>query len=387
VQGSVDSYPGEMKPSLPRVFADRIIPLDALRGFIMILMALDHANHFIGHTHPALEMWGGPFPTYPDAFAFLIRFVTHLAAPGFSFLLGVGMALFASSRLRMGWSKADILKHFWLRGAFLILLQLLVINRAWEIYPGPFPGIYIGVLIALGGAMIIGSFLVWLPRALLILILAVSLIGMECIHPAPSGWGHVTPGWMELLFLQPGGDLRLWSNYPVLAWLEFAILGLAYGSWIRDDRMKALKYAGPIGLIFISSFVVMRAANGFGNIRPMLEGTLIGFLNLVKYPPSLTYFLLTMGINFCLLGLFAWMGEKRSRGLEPLLVFGRVPLFFYVVHLFLYAALGVILTPAGAPAGTMLALWLLGLATLYPLCVGFRRLRSKQGERSLLRLL
>ena len=77
--------------------SSRLLPLDSLRGMIMILMALDHANHFVAQLHPAGEMWGGPFPTYSDPLAFLTRLVTHLSAPGFFFLMGAGMSLFAHS--------------------------------------------------------------------------------------------------------------------------------------------------------------------------------------------------------------------------------------------------------------------------------------------------
>ena len=116
--------------------AARLLPVDALRGLIIVFMALDHANHFIAHKHSAGEYWTGGFPIYTDALAFITRLVTHLSAPGFFFLMGVGMVLFASSRRERGWSTLDLLKHFWIRGALLIALQILIVNRAWEMSPG-----------------------------------------------------------------------------------------------------------------------------------------------------------------------------------------------------------------------------------------------------------
>jgi uncharacterized membrane protein len=135
--------------------ATRLLPVDALRGLIILFMALDHANHFIAHKHSSGEYWTGGFPIYTDALAFLTRLVTHLSAPGFFFLMGVGMVLFARSRRERGWSTVEILKHFWIRGALLVALQLLIVNRAWEMSPGGWGiNIYIGVLVALGGTMI-----------------------------------------------------------------------------------------------------------------------------------------------------------------------------------------------------------------------------------------
>src|SRR5512139_3059913 len=98
----------------------RLLPVDALRGLIIVCMALDHANHFVAQKHSSSEMWGGPFPTYTDPLAFLTRLITHLSAPGFFFLMGVGMFLFASARRKQGWSEWAILRFFLMRGGILI---------------------------------------------------------------------------------------------------------------------------------------------------------------------------------------------------------------------------------------------------------------------------
>ena len=92
--------------------ASRILPIDALRGLIIVLMALDHANHFIAQQHSSGEYWGGSFPRFGDALTFLTRLVTHLSAPGFFFLMGVGMLLLTNSRRKRGWSERAIMIHF-----------------------------------------------------------------------------------------------------------------------------------------------------------------------------------------------------------------------------------------------------------------------------------
>ena len=106
----------------------RLLSLDVLRGLIITLMALDHANLFVAQQHSPGEFWGGGFPVYYDALAFLTRFVTHFCPPGFFFLMGAGMILFTISREKRGWSKREIIQHFLIRGGLLIALQLLIIN-------------------------------------------------------------------------------------------------------------------------------------------------------------------------------------------------------------------------------------------------------------------
>ena len=154
--------------------APRFLPLDALRGLIMVFMALDHANHFIAQQHSPGEYWGGRFPVYHGTLPFLTRLVTHPCAPGFFFLMGVGMLLFAHSRRKQGWSEGGIIRHFLIRGGLLIALQLLVVNRAWELSAGGWGlDIYIGVLFALGGTMILGNLLLWLKPTVLLALTAV----------------------------------------------------------------------------------------------------------------------------------------------------------------------------------------------------------------------
>src|SRR4051794_13009839 len=158
------------QPSRPGGGA-RLLPLDALRGLIMVLMSLDHAAYFVARVHTRGEFWDLPLPRYDDALPFLTRFVTHFSAPGFFFLLGAGMALFTPARRRLGWTEGAITRHLLLRAALLIALQLLVENRAWPLgLPPGFPNIfvlYFGVLYGLGAAMIVVALLARLGTAVL----------------------------------------------------------------------------------------------------------------------------------------------------------------------------------------------------------------------------
>jgi uncharacterized membrane protein len=370
----------------------RLFPLDALRGLIMVLMALDHANDFVAQKHPIREMWGGGFPAYSGALAFLTRLVTHPAASGFFFLMGAGMVLFTHSRRKGGWSRWAITRHFLIRGVLLMALQFLVVNRAWELSPGGWePSVYAGVLFALGGTMILGSLLLWLKPGYLLVLTVVLVLGTEFLHPDPSLWEQIEfvtrTDKLNLLLIYPGGTINLWSNYPILPWLELVTFGMVFGYRLRDDRQKAFDRALKLGGAFLLAFAVVRYLDGFGNIRPRMGNSWIDLLNVVKYPPSMVFTLLTTGVNLILLGLFAQVRTKGQQLFQALVVFGQVPLFFYLVHLSLYARLGLWLTPEGTSILAMYPLWLLGLVFLYPLCLWYGRLKHRQPANSILRFL
>jgi uncharacterized membrane protein len=369
----------------------RLFAVDALRGLIIVVMALDHANIFIAHKHSPGEYWGSSFPIYYDSLAFLTRFVTHIAAPGFFFLMGVGMLLFADSYQKRGKGKWALIGHFLIRGIVLIALQQLVVNRAWEIIFEGWSTIYIGVLFALGSTMIIGSFLLWLKPVYLLIISVALFIGTEFLVPDPSLWGtfefSTSLDYINPIWVYPSGDANLWSNYPILPWLELVVFGLLFGHWLKRDQKGAYRGAMIIGGSFLLAFLVVRYLDGFGNILPRMGNTWIDFLNLVKYPPSITFTLLTMGLNLLLLGLFAKASEKIQLFFYPLVVYGRAPLFFYVVHLFVYAGLGLWLVPEGTSIAAMYPYWLLGLLLLLPVCFLYGRLKHRPPLNTVLRYL
>jgi uncharacterized membrane protein len=300
--------------------------------------------------------------------------------------------LFANFRRKQGWSEWKIMRFFLIRGAILIALQFLIINRAWELSPGGWaPSIYIGVLFALGGTLMLGSLFLRLRTAYLLILTALLFVGMEFLVPAPNQWGPITFAHpidlLNPLLWEPGGvsKINLWSNYPVLPWLELVIFGLAFGRWLIVDASQAYRRALMLGGVFLLAFMVLRALDGFGNIRPRPGNTWIDFFNVVKYPPSMTFTLLTMGVNLILLSAFARIGEKLRPVFDVLVVFGRAPLFFYTLHLFLYAGLGWLFTPHGTRLPAMYPFWLLGLLILFPLCLWFGRLKQRQPATSILR--
>lgn len=345
---------------------NRLLPLDLLRGLLIILMALDHANFHIAQQHSSGEYWGGHFPAFSSPMHFLTRFVTHFSAPGFFFLLGIGMILFASSRRNKRWKESEIRWHFLLRGLVLIAVQVFLnFSQAWSVAGSSALLWYGGVLAALGFGMI---FCIPLLNLKPIILAGISLgvfITMEVLTPDPGMWGRNFDNLVGTLLVYSGGQGQFWTNYPLLAWVELVVLGLFVGKWIRVDAKKAYQKGVWLGLVFLVGFVLLRLLNGFGNIRTLPIGNWTGFLNLVKYPPSMTFVLLTMGVNLILIGVFSWIKMPESGDWNPVLVFGRVPLFSYLTHIGVYLLMGRLLTPNGSSLVVMIGLWIIGLAILY----------------------
>jgi uncharacterized membrane protein len=344
----------------------RFISLDMLRGLLIALMALDHANFHIAQQHSPGEYWGGSFPAYQAALPFLTRFVTHFCAPGFFFLMGAGMALFLDSRQALGWSSCRIRGHFLVRGLMLVLLQgCLNLLGIWSTPSTSQPLWYVGVLAALGAGMVFCTpFLELKPSYLAGLALLFSLV-MEILTPHPEMWGRAFDHPVGVLFIYGGGKGEFWVNYPLLAWMEVILAGMVFGSWLAKEPGKAFQRAGLAGMSFLIGFVILRLVNGFGNIRPYQTGSWMDFLNLVKYPPSMTFVLLTLGVNLILLWMFSRSAQHISASWNPLIVFGKVPLFSYLAHIGVYIFLGRLITPQGSSLGVMYLFWLLGLGILY----------------------
>jgi len=235
--------------------------------------------------------------------------------------------------------------------------------------------------------MILGSLMLRMKAAYLLVITILLFVGTELTHPDPDQWGQIFDQPLGLLFGYSGGDMDLWSNYPILPWLELVTFGMVFGHWLLQDSSKAIQRGFWLGLTFLAAFLVIRFLDGFGNIPPRMGDSWMDFLNPVKYPPSMTFTLLTMGINLVLLRGFAWIAERWPEGLKPLTVFGQAPLFFYILHLFLYARLGLWLTPGETSIPEMIPYWTLGLAILFPACLWYGVFKQRQTPGSLLRFL
>jgi uncharacterized membrane protein len=192
------------------------------------------------------------------------------------------------------------------------------------------------------------------------------------MHPGPALWNSISHDRWSLVFLYSGGDGEFWSTFTVLPWLELVVFGMLFGRWLLADEHRAYQKAFWTGLVLLVLFAVLRVADGFGNIRPREGDSWIDFLNVVKYPPSLTFTFLTMGVNLIALWGFSKAGDpsissgRRFQTVSrPLVAFGSAPLFVYVLHLVLYMLMGRSFEPFGTSLPAMYLYWLAGLAILY----------------------
>ena len=361
----------------------------------MVLMAIDHASFFIARVHPA-ESWAYGPPYYASTTAFVTRWITHLCAPGFFFLMGAGMAMFAASRLDAGWSRRRVTRFLVTRGAILLVVQHLVENPAWLLgilsaapelrelapIPGDKGDIYanFAVITALGAGMIVWGTLIAAPSAVIGCISLAALVASMVVTPGPE---HATVAYsfpVRISFI-PGRSQFVGVLYPVVPWLVPAGLGILFARHITGRSSLLERRAALAGFCFIVAFIVLRTA-GLGDYHPPAPG-LIGFLTVTKYPPSLDFFALMLGIDLVLLALLA--RPLPSWGSTPLQVFGQVPLFFYLLHLYLFGVVSWLFS-RGTSFGVMYAIWLAALVVMYPACRWYARFKGSKPVTSIWRL-
>jgi uncharacterized membrane protein len=153
---------------------------------------------------------------------------------------------------------------------------------------------------------------------------------------------------------------------------------MLFGRWLLADEKKAYQKGLWLGLALLVLFIILRSADGFGNIRPRSGDSWIDFLNVVKYPPSLTFTFLTMGVNLLALWGFSKAGKGLQTASRPLVAFGSAPLFVYVLHLYLYMLMGRFFEPLGTSLPVMYLYWLSGLAILYLPALWYGRFKQSK---------
>ncbi|MBI5578485.1 MAG: hypothetical protein HY895_04960 [Deltaproteobacteria bacterium] len=368
---------------------------------IMVLMALDHASFFVAKTH-SHEFWGTAMPWYDSAMPFLLRAVTHLCAPGFFLLMGVGMALFIAARTMEGWGSWRVIRFFLIRGILLIAFQQFLENPSWYLGSlgtatgaftsrgGPIPGggasakFYLGVLYGLGSTMLVWGLLFRLPT-LAVIALSIAAIGLTQVvifeFADPQA---IYPPFLRML-LVPGHTDEWIVFYPTMPWMGITGLGMVLGRRILCEHAGVVRGLWVSGAGALVLFIIIRLLDGFGNFHRAAPGW-IGFFNLTKYPPDLSFLLLTTGIDLLLLWSWMRLDSRNPSWGRAMAVFGSSPLFFYIVHLYLYALMGWAF-PRGMGLARMTLFWLAGLLIIYPLCLRFGRFKQSRPTDSLWRLL
>ncbi|MBT9237873.1 DUF1624 domain-containing protein [Pseudomonas sp. MG-2] len=318
----------------PTLLTQRLQSIDALRGLVILFMLLDHVREtFFLHRQVSDPM--AIDATEPSLF--FSRTLAHLCAPVFVMLTGLSAWLYGEKHQ----GRSDVATFLFKRGLFLVALEFTLVNFAWTFQLPP-SVIYLQVIWAIGVSMIALSLLVWLPRAALIALGAIIIAGhnlLDGLHFGAESALHVPwailhdRGWLEF-----SESLRLRTSYPVLPWIGVIALGYGLGPWFArgseaGQRQHRLLLAGLIALL---GFVVLRLVNGYGeapwSTYPSVTQTLMSFLNITKYPPSLLFLALTLGCGLMLLRAFERAGQ--ARWISALAVFGAAPMFFYLLHLY-----------------------------------------------------
>jgi uncharacterized membrane protein len=295
--------------------------------------------------------------------------------------MGVSVILFADSRHKLSWTRGAIVGHLIARGLLLVLLQFWIENPAWGL-----DIVYVGVLYGLGTAMIVGALLLPLGTGWLVGIGLAAILVTQVLIPGLVQQ-YVSFSLPVRLLIVPGQTGNVLVYYPTIPWLGTMIFGLVFGRWLLEKRDRTYRRAFIIGLVFLVLFIVVRAAGGFGNILPAPGPGWIAFLNVVKYPPSLVFILMTLGTDLVLLAALARVCDVAERWGRPLAVYGSSPLFFYIAHLYLFSLIGKAISPSGIGLIRMYPVWLAGLVILYPLCWAYGKFKRRQAPNSLWRFL
>jgi uncharacterized membrane protein len=309
-----------------------------LRGLVMVIMALDHIRDYTSmyHFDPA-DLTQTTIPL------FITRWVTHFCAPVFMFVAGVGTGLGEIN----GKSKKQLSHFLWTRGLWLVLLELTVVKLGWT-FNFSNHTIYLLVIWALGMSMITLAALIYVPKKWLLFFGLIMLFGHNLLDGIdPETFGSLSFLW-KILHVQSTfnlGPLEFLAYYPVIPWIGVMTLGYVFAEFYRMEAKNRQQKMLILGGVTTLLFLVIRGINVYGDmspwsVQPTIGMTIVSFFNVTKYPPSLSYLLMTLGPSIMLLAIFERIHWKVS---DFLIVFGRVPMFFYIVHLYLIHALSVIL--------------------------------------------
>jgi len=391
----------------------RINEIDMLRGLVIVLMALDHVRDYF--------FIGGGFsinpldPAQTTNWLYTTRWITHLCAPTFVFLSGVSAYL----QFARGKTTPNLSRFLFTRGLWLIFLELTVLSFGWSF---ALPYLYfMQVIWAIGWSMIGLAALVWLPRVAVLAIGVAIIAGHNLLDPiSAQNFGAHSLVWQ---FLHDGGPIFVDEapfallGYPVLPWLGIIAFGYGLGALFTEAPAQRDRKVLLLGLAMLALFVLLRGFGLYGDptvptgpeaaaldwrVQTDARAAIMVFLDVQKYPPSLQFTLVTLGLVFTL-----WPLLTRLRGpvASVLTTFGAVPFFFYLLHIYLVHALAIgvnaalgrdvsgmfnylvngFMNPAsledtGFSLPWVYVAWIVVLALLYPLCRYWQQLKARRRD-------
>ena len=381
----------------------RIESIDILRGVVMVIMALDHVRDYFHTSGDPLDM----ATTTP--FLFFTRWITHFCAPVFVFLSGTSIYLQSIRKPK------KVLQSFLIkRGLWLIFVEIVIISFAWTFNPH-YNVVIFQVIWAIGISMVLLGLIVRLPFNVILIAGLIIVFGHNLLDIPERAPGFAAGFWWDLMHhgfftlypITPNHTLVL--LYPFVPWTGLMMLGYCSGIFFSQkysvqQRRKILNRIG-IGLIVL--FIAVRFTNVYGNPEPwsMQKNelfTLLSFINVHKYPPSLLYLCMTIGPAFLLLSFF----EKVQNGFtNSIKIYGRVPFFYYVLHLYLihiisaifFMAKGHTFVQATAISGDLpfyflaardgysllivYIVWIFVVIALFPLCKWYNNYKTNHREK------
>lgn len=363
----------------------RIESIDILRGAVMLIMAIDHCRDYLQLGHPDATNLATTTP-----FLFFSRWVTHFCAPTFIFLSGISACLAGTRR-----TKTQLFKFLITRGTWLLLLEFVVINFAMTLNVGYHLFVF-QVIATIGASMILLGFLIWFPLPI------IGVIGL-IIFFGHNIFDHIDPGvtgktfWWKLLVSSNGfgNYYPLTANrgiilaYALLPWTGVMLIGYMFGSLYKSSvnagKRKNLLLASD--LLLLGLFFILRYFNIYGDpvpwsVQKTTMLSIISFFNVSKYPCSLLYLCMTLGLSIIILSLTENINNSLTR---ILVVYGNVPLFYYVCHWYFIRVLNIITFPIlgfnykqiiafdppdnyGFSLGYIYLFWLLVIVVLYLPC-------------------
>ncbi len=380
---------------LTRAGRPRLDAIDLLRGLVIVLMVLDHVRDFF---HVDAFVFNPTDPERTTLAVFATRWVTHLCAPTFVFLAGASAYLQGVN----GKSPGELARFLATRGMWLVVLELTIVGFGLNFAPM----VFLEVIWAIGASMLLLALLVRLRPAWIGALGVMIVAGHGLLGPIDAAQlGSLGPMWLALFEVGLLRGVPGFIAYPVVPWFGIMCLGYGLGFVFTLPASRRRRLFAMLGTGALLAFVVLRAINGYGDPAPWRSfpntlQTMLSFFNVSKYPPSLLFVLVTLGVSWLSLPLL-----ERLRGpiANVLLAFGRTPLFTFVLHIYVVHGAALLLGVfSGVPAsyfanfvldpsrlvraqwgfsliGVYVA-WLAVLAALYPLASWFAEVKRRRRD-------
>jgi uncharacterized membrane protein len=377
----------------------RINSIDLLKGLAMVIMAIDHVRDYF---HYSAFIFDPADPTQSNLTLFFTRWITHFCAPIFSFLAGVSAFMVGRRK-----TKKELSSFLFKRGVWLIFLELTIIGFGWffDFHFGTFVFVTIW---SLGVSMLFLAAMIHLPRTAILYICLALIGGHNLLDNVHFEGNIIWASLHEFSMFKINDSTNLLIGYPVIPWIAIMSLGYYFGFYYDNnfDSQVRKKMFNRIGIIAIILFLILRYTNFYGDANHFTKfgsvtKDIISFFNPTKYPPSLQYTLMTLGAAFVLL---ANIEKLKGKVVDFFCTFGRVPFFYYIIHLYLIHLLAMIFAQlSGFGWKSMLlptwisfspglkgygfSLWVVYLVwagvivALYPLCVKYDKYKQAHKEK------